>query len=251
MGAKLEFDQQGNIQSAPEPGPLTLSGVDVQSVSMQGKDLVIHGRRAALIANAEGRLERQSVYSTTILFGSLRRSPNNKFIAYQELKLLVHPDAVGGFDTALKTIFANGLAELASSAPSYWKCYAQGYFLSDLSADESDKKAAACIEESSLSHADPRRGVPEGVTPPKIVTTVPPTFPAVARELRVQGLSQVHFTVSEHGIPVGFQIMRAVGAGLDEATLRSVSAYTFDPAHRNENAIPADLDVRVNYTLSP
>ncbi len=247
---KLEFDPEGHLRNPSEPGPLTLSGVDVLGVTLQGKDLVIRGQRTALVANAEGRLERKPIYSTTILFGSLRRSPNDKFFAYQEMRLVVHPDASNGFDTALKKIFANGLAELAPSVPPYWRCYAEGYFARDLSAVEANSRVNACVDAKSLSHADPQRGEMDGFVPAKIIATVSPRYTAVAGELGVQGLSHVHFTVSDRGIPVGFQIVQAVGGGMDEETLRAVSNFQLQPAQRGEKPVPADLDFQLHYTFS-
>jgi TonB family protein len=249
MADKLEFDERGHLRGASEVGPLTLNGIDVTGLSLRGKDLLIRGERVALIADVDGRLKRKAVHSTTILFGSLRRPPNNTFVANEEMTLIVHPDSAGGFDVAVETIFANGLADLSPSVPPYWRCYAEGFFGGELSMAEAKKAVSACVERRSLSHADPEHGVLEGFSPPKIVATVPPRYNATAGELHVEGLCEVHFTVTDHGVPVGFQIVQALGAGLDEETLRAVSAFTFEPARRGPKRVPADLDFPLTYEL--
>jgi hypothetical protein len=249
---KLEFDGAGHLRNASEKGPLTLSGVDVREVSLNGTNLVLQARRAALVSNREGRLMRRSIYSTTHIEFSLLPSPLNKYIAYREVTVMIRPDSSGSFDTALSAVFANGLAELGKSVPPYWRCYAEGYFIQDVNIVDARKTAAACIAAHSLSIADRDRGkTGSGFTPAKILSTVQPQFSTVAAELGINAVSHVRFTVSQHGIPVGFQIMRAAGGGMDAETLLTVAAYKFQPAQRNGKAVPADLDVDLQYSVSP
>jgi TonB family protein len=63
-------------------------------------------------------------------------------------------------------------------------------------------------------------------------------------------VSHVRFTVTQQGIPVGFQVVRAVGAGMDEETLKAVSEFKFQPATMNGVPVTSDLDVsQVYHTL--
>jgi TonB family protein len=68
-----------------------------------------------------------------------------------------------------------------------------------------------------------------------------------ASELGAAGISQVHFVVGPHGVPLRFQVVRAVGAGLDEATLQTVSESRFKPAMKDGVAVAADSDLSVTY----
>ena len=111
----LEFDALGKPMKAAHPGPLTLSGIEVTSVSVKGNAMVIHGSRVALVATADGRLERQTPESSTGIAFSLRK--NNVFKAKEEMKLTLHADAQGSFEGAVKAIFADGLKEFSTSVP--------------------------------------------------------------------------------------------------------------------------------------
>jgi len=244
---KLEFDSEGQLVGDAKVGPLTLSGIDVQHANVDGKQLFIRGQRVALIADSEGRLQRQVIVSRTHIFGSLRRGDAKNFKANEEINITVHADGSGSFEVALRAIFADGLADLSKTVPKYWRCYADGYFAKSLAPDAAKSTVEACVREHSLAPWTEATGRGNFVGP-KLVETTPPPFTREAAELGVSGVSRVHFTVSKHGIAVGFQVVQAVGAGLDEATLTAVSQYHFQPATSDGVAVNADSDFSMNYT---
>jgi TonB family protein len=250
MADKLEFDGGGHLLSPSQAGPLTLSGIEVSGLTVRGNELTLRANRVALVANAEGRLERRNIASTTLLFYSLRRSPGNKFIAKEEVRIVLHSDSSKSFDAGLNAIFANGLKELASSVPNYWSCYAEGYFVRDVEIVEAEKTVEDCVQHGSLSHANAKDGESQvDFTAPEIIITATPQFNQVARELGVDGVSQIHVTVSANGIPVGFQVVRAVGAGMDEEALKTVYQYQFQPATRDGHPVAADIDVNLSFQV--
>jgi TonB family protein len=239
-GSNLEFDGEGKLLGTAQQWPFTLSGIDVTSVSVQGKKLLIHANRVALVANPEGILERRNLSSTTLIWPAAR----NKFVANTEVKILVHADADGSFDKALKAIFANGFQELAADVPPYWSCYAEGYFKKGATAPDAERTVEGCVKRRSLSgpEAESYRGQ-AGFIDAQIVSGVAPEFTQVAASVGVDGVSHVRFTVTQRGNPVGFQVVRAAGAGLDEQTLKAVSESKFRPATINGVPVSSDLDV--------
>jgi TonB family protein len=248
MGPNLEFDGAGKLLGTAHQWPFTLSGIDVTGVSVQGKELVIRANRVALVANSEGVLERRNLSSTTRIFPSLRRGDGNKFIANLEVKLVVHADEDGSFDQALKAIFANGFRELAATVPPYWSCYAEGYFAEGTTAIKAEQTVEDCVKRRSLSgtEAESYRGQ-AAFADAQIVSAVAPTFTQLAASVGVDGVSHVRFTVTQQGIPVGFQVVRAVGAGMDEETLKAASESKFQPATMNGVPVTSDLDVSQAY----
>jgi TonB family protein len=66
-----------------------------------------------------------------------------------------------------------------------------------------------------------------------------------AAELGVSGECDVRVTIGPHGVPVRFRVVRALGAGMDEEVLQSVSMSTFEPAMKDGAAVPADYDFRI------
>ncbi len=60
MGDVIEHEKNGVARY-----PLTLSGVDVTDIAINGKKLELRGDRVALVADANGRLQRQIPSDTT------------------------------------------------------------------------------------------------------------------------------------------------------------------------------------------
>jgi hypothetical protein len=241
----LEFDGVGQPVGKPPAGPLTLSGVDVKSVSVKGKQMVIHAERVALVAGDKGRLERKAIYSTTIIMPSMRRGDGNKFKAGEEMKLVVHADAAGSFDAALKVVFADGLAELATSVPAYWSCYAKGFFAQDVAQDVAQRTVDVCVRSQSL----PEEEEQEGYTPPEM-GEVTSQYTQAAAELGVEGLTRIHFVVGPHGVPLRFQVMRAAGAGLDEGTIQALAETKYKPAMKDSVAVAGNMEYRIKFGMA-
>jgi TonB family protein len=214
-------------------------------VSVKGKQMTIHAERVALVAGDKGRLERKAIDSTTILAYSMRRGEGNKFKAGEEMKLVVHADAGGSFDAALKAMFADGLEELATSVPPYWSCYAKGFFAQEVEQDVAQRTVDVCVRSQSLPEEDEQ----EGYTPPEM-GEVTPQYTQVAAEMGVGGLSRVHFEVGPHGVPLRFQVMRAVGAGLDEATIQGLSAAKNKPAMKDGVPVAANMEYRIKFGMA-
>jgi TonB family protein len=172
----------------------------------------------------------------------------NRFVANAEVKIVVHADEDGSFDKALKAIFANGFQELAPGVPSYWSCYAEGYFKEGATARDAERTVEDCVKRRSLSgpETESYRGQ-AGFAGAQIVSRVAPEFTQLAASVGVDGVSHVRFTVTQQGIPMGFQVVRAAGAGMDEETLKAVSESKFRPATMNGVPVRSDLDVSQRY----
>jgi len=245
MSDRLEFDSNGTLKSKSDLGPFTLCGIDVSRVKVSGREIKIEGRRIGLVSSGDGRLERRPIHSTTIIVPSLRR--DNTFKADEEISIKISGDGSGNFDTALKAIFADGLHELATAVPRYWKCYAHGYFENDNDEEAAEEAVKTCVEKRSLAPKFENDGQLE-LVPPKMVGSFKPNFSERAAELGASGTSEVAFMVTEKGIPVGLQVVKAVGGGVDEALLQAVSQVQFEPGTRDGKAIISDykVSIRVN-----
>lgn len=242
MGTSLEFDGSGKPLGQPKPGPVTLSGFHVLGAKFQGKNLVLHGERIALVAGAEGHLEPQTVHSTTLMFPS-----GKKFLANEEVKIAVRPDLSGNFDAVLKAVFADSLKELSSSMPPYWGCYAKGYFEQDVDSETAERTVAACIQKRNEFLID--AGEESNIVPPEALSRVTPQFNGIAGELRASGVSQVECVVTKNGIPVALQVVHALGAGLDEAALQAVSESRFKPAEKDGHPVTAALKLSLGFRI--
>ncbi len=241
MGYSLDFDASGRPvgkpSDLPRPGPLTLSGIDVHDVAVKGTKLVLHAERVALVGNSQGTLERRSLVSTTLMFGTFQKQYRSK----EMVKITLEADATGSFDGPLQAVFANGLAELASSVPGAWRCYAKTYFV----ADPPDARAAdavdACVEQTAGGNSPAADAPPRVLTQPRLHGT------REAAELQVSGVSEVYVWVDAHGTPSNFQVVKPLGAGLDEDTLQALSQCDFAPATRGGTPVAAGLHFSMQF----
>lgn len=85
---------------------------------------------------------------------------------------------------------------------------------------------------------------------PQRIVNGTPIYPAMARQVGVQGLVIVEATIDDHGNVVRAQILRSIPL-LDEAALAAVRQWRFTPALLNGVAVPIVMTVTVNFSLAP
>jgi TonB family protein len=243
---KLDFDSAGKLLGDPKLGPVTLSGVDVTSAAVESNSLVIHGERVALVAKGDGKrgLERRVIQAGD------KKKPHRS----EDLQITIQPDSTGSFDRALATIFANGLAELSTSVPIYWKCYAASYFAAESVKEDAEKEVTQCVstvDPSVTTGVEPAYNVGPGMVPPRMTVQTPTKYSAVAHQLGISGTAVVHLRIGTDGVPVGIQVVRALGAGLDEQAMDAASHDRFSPAIREGVPVPVNANIEANFTLNP
>ena len=243
---KLDFDGAGKLLSDPKVGPVTLSGVDVTSAAVENGSLVIHGDRVVLVAKGDGK---QGLERRVIPPGDKKKSHRSG-----DLQITIQPDSTGSFDRALMTIFADGLVELSTSVPIYWKCYAESYFAAESVKEDAEKEVTQCVtiaDANAATGVEPAYNVGPGIVPPRMTVDTPLKYSAVARQLGISGTAVVHLRIGTDGVPVGIQVVRALGAGLDEQALDAASHYRFSPATREGVAVPVNANIETQFALSP
>jgi TonB family protein len=246
LADKLDFDGAGKLLSDASVGPVTLSGVDVTSTAVEGNSLVIHGNRVALVAKEDGK---QGLERRVIQPGDKKRSH-----ASEDLQITVQPDSTGSFDRALTTIFADGLAELSTSVPVFWKCYAASYFAAENVKDDAEKEVTQCAttaDANATTDVEPAYNVGPGILPPRMTVHAQQKYSAVGRQLGISGTAVVHLRIGTDGVPIGIQVVRALGAGLDEQALDTASHYRFSPATREGVAVPVNANIETHFVLNP
>lgn len=92
------------------------------------------------------------------------------------------------------------------------------------------------------------------VTPPvyeaDYLSNPPPSYPRLSRRLREEGEVELRVRVSPAGQPVVVELARSSGSGrLDEAALRAVRDWRFEPARRGGQAVEAWVRVPILFKL--
>ena len=89
-----------------------------------------------------------------------------------------------------------------------------------------------------------------GIRAPQRILNVTPTYPAIARNARVQGVVIIEATIDEHGNVIRAQVLRSIPL-LDDAALTAVRQWKFTPTLLNGVAVPIVMTVTVNFAVAP
>ena len=84
--------------------------------------------------------------------------------------------------------------------------------------------------------------------PPKKLKDVPPLYPALAREARVQGTVVMEVRIDERGAVSDVQTLRSIPL-LDAAAIDAVRQWQYEPTLLNGVAVPMLMTVTVNFSL--
>ena len=92
-----------------------------------------------------------------------------------------------------------------------------------------------------------RANVPQ----PVVIRNTPPIYPETARRAGWEGRATVRVEVSADGAPISVALEKSSGYGvLDQAALRAVKGWRFQPRTMGGVAMAGTVDVPVNFTLS-
>jgi TonB family protein len=235
---KLHFDSTGRLKGSSNPVTFTLSGFDLYTLHLKRDTLVLEGRRIVL----ELRDNKQRRVPLKV---GKPEDPED-----EPIKIEIEANPSGDYGPALDAIFANGLAELVPSMPSYWKSYAIKNFIP---ADQSSVPAASTASNSvrketgSPETKPPRIG--GGITAPKLLTSKEPQFNSSARSLQYGGNVLINLWVLPNGTASHLSLVRPIGVGLDESALAAVQKYTFSPATMNGTPVLVELNIEVNFQI--
>jgi len=89
------------------------------------------------------------------------------------------------------------------------------------------------------------------VPQPLVIRNTPPIYPETARRAGWEGRVTVRVEVSADGLPMSVALQKSSGYGvLDQAALRAVKGWRFQPRTMGGVAMAGTVDVPVNFTLS-
>lgn len=234
----LKFNSQGQIQSSADTVPFTEAGIDVRSVRINGSSLIVEGQRMALEFLPDDEV---------------RRVPAKTEQDPGAVTLEIQADATGSYDQALKAIFANDLASLAPSLPTYWQAYAMQHFLPVTSTPKLEKESYTLPSPADENAAPPSAAgeramhVGGSVKPPTLIYASNPTFTDLANAQKFSGSVKLYLWFDSDGKVSHVSIARPAGLGLDEAAIAAVERYQFQPATRNGAPVTVDLYLDVSF----
>ena len=87
-----------------------------------------------------------------------------------------------------------------------------------------------------------------GITAPRKVVDVAPTYPPVARTAHVEGIVVLEATIDTEGRVTDLRVLRSVPL-LDDAALQAVRQWRFTPGQLNGQAVAVIITVTVRFAL--
>ena len=66
---------------------------------------------------------------------------------------------------------------------------------------------------------------------------------------KINGICILGFIIDKQGFPIHIRIEQPLDPGLDEKAIATASQYRFSPATLNDNPVPVEIAVEVNFRL--
>jgi protein TonB len=93
----------------------------------------------------------------------------------------------------------------------------------------------------------PIRAIGE-IRPPKLIHSVPPVYPDIARQARIEGVVVIEAMTDIYGRVASIKVMKSIGL-LDEAAIEAVRQWVYEPMIINGRPRPVIFTVRVTFQL--
>lgn len=84
---------------------------------------------------------------------------------------------------------------------------------------------------------------------PRAKLQVAPDYPVSLRQGGMEGTVMVEFDVDATGRVVSVRVLRSTEHGFEDATVRAVLKWRFEPGRRDGRAVPFRMSVPVDYRL--
>lgn len=91
--------------------------------------------------------------------------------------------------------------------------------------------------------------VGKGVSPPRAIYSPPPEYSKEARKKKIQGTCLLWLIVGTDGNPRDIRLQRTLGYGLDEKAIEGVKKWKFEPAQKDGQPVPVQINVEVSFRL--
>ena len=105
---------------------------------------------------------------------------------------------------------------------------------------------------SSMAQNPPASSIAKvgnGVSAPKLLHHPDPEYSEKARQARYEGICILWVVVGTDGIPRDVRVARSIGMGLDEKAVEAIRKWTFEPALKDGQPVPVQINVEVSFKL--
>lgn len=217
-GSLLKYDSGGTLTEGGKPGIWTIHGLfRPTGIKISGQGMEIRGLR---LCWAYDVFKEKPVYWT---------QPSNTRIFVEHTGEPINPPSIR---EAIHRIFLTDHEPIVDFVPSYWKAFLEA----KMGLGIPDKTVAA---ELTLKP-------PDGLQFPRQVYMELPGYTKEARMGRLSGAILIKIVVDEEGKASVEEILRPLGAGLEEKAVEAVGKWRFLPALLNGGPVrtPAIVELK-------
>jgi len=91
--------------------------------------------------------------------------------------------------------------------------------------------------------------IADGVTPPRVLTKVEPSYTQEAKDAKIEGTTVLRCVIDEAGIAENIEVARSLDAGLDAQAVIAVSNWKFAPGEKDGKVVPVQATIEINFKL--
>jgi TonB family protein len=88
-----------------------------------------------------------------------------------------------------------------------------------------------------------------GVTPPRVIKEVRPTYSPEAMKAKVQGEVVLKTVVSQKGEPTDIRVVQSLEESLDKEAVKALTGWRFEPGRRNGDPVRVEVDITVTFKI--
>ena len=89
-----------------------------------------------------------------------------------------------------------------------------------------------------------------GITAPRIVSRVGPSYTEEARTAKVEGTVVLFAEISSAGVVGNVVVLHGLGKGLDESAVRAIKQWKFSPALKDGRPVAVMITIEMNFSLA-
>jgi TonB family protein len=208
-GTDQKFDSSGNPLSHPDGKWLLYGGIFVEKIDLSSKNLRLEGPRIGFGQDKKGK--------------QLLIAMEKRVRVDIELDQPLHsPDEAKAL---LERVFFPESETMQHARPEL-------------------RRADFNLASTAVYHIEKGK-----VKAPKATYTPEPGYSDAARQARYQGTMILDIIIDESGNIAQVRVVRALGMGLDENAMEMIRTWRFDPATRNGEPIPVEMQIEVSFNL--
>ena len=89
----------------------------------------------------------------------------------------------------------------------------------------------------------------DGVTPPRVIHRVDPSYDEAGRKAKLNGFVILSFIVTPEGKTKDIRVVKSLSPGLDQKSIEAVSEWKFAPATKEGKPVAIEIQVETTFKI--